>query len=161
MKVHVFNKQKDLVISKNQVIKQVCLILQNEKIFCNEVSIFFITKKEMTFLHKKYFDDPTLTDTISFPIDKPEKKNTHSCYLGDVFICPYVAKKYCRENNNNNFFEETTLYLIHGLLHLIGYKDKTEKEKRIMRKKEKSCMQVLKKYKIGLNKKHTRIWEML
>ncbi|MBT7726337.1 MAG: rRNA maturation RNase YbeY, partial [Flavobacteriales bacterium] len=36
----------------------------------------------------------------------------------------------------NSFSEELNRVIIHGILHLVGYNDKTEKEKEIMRKKE-------------------------
>ena len=37
---------------------------------------------------------------------------------------------------DNSFSEELHRVMIHGILHLIGYNDKTEKEKNLMREKE-------------------------
>ena len=99
---------------------------------CEQIAVFFVTSKELCRLHDEFFDDPSPTDCITFPIDlDPE---TPDRYLGDIFISPEAALAYPKP------YEELTLYLVHGLLHLIGYDDMTPAEKKKMRRKEKSCM---------------------
>ena len=46
---------------------------------------------------------------------------------------------------SKNPYEETTLYLVHSILHLIGYNDILKKDKNIMQKKENFYMTFLKK----------------
>ena len=62
--------------------------------------------------------------------------------LGDIFVCTDVACQYAKEHNIDSY-NEMTLYVIHGLLHLIGYDDIEENDKKAMRKKEKSCIDLL------------------
>ena len=152
MKVSVYNNQKDLTISKSCIAKQVTAILDNEKIECSEVIIHFVEKKEIIKLHKKYFNDPSFTDCISFPIDKPDK---NCIILGEIFICTKAALEYS-EKNGCDPFDEASLYIIHGLLHLIGYDDILKKDRTVMKKKEKECMSLLKKRNLGINTKHTK-----
>ncbi len=90
-------------------------------------------------LHKQFFNDPAPTDCMTFPID--------CCYLGDIFISPQAALRYAP----NQPYQETLLYLIHGLLHLLGYDDLKPTARRTMRKMEKKCMDHLNK--LGLNLK--------
>jgi probable rRNA maturation factor len=45
-------------------------------------------------------------------------------------------------------YRETILYLVHGLLHLVGYNDLEPKDKAAMRRKEKSCMRKLDQLKM-------------
>lgn len=134
MQVHIFDEQSALTISKKHVEQVVLHVLLLEGINTDEVMVHFVDKKRISDLHDQFFDDPTPTDCISFPIDQ------HT--LGEVFICTDVAIEYATAHKNNPE-DEATLYLVHSLLHLMGYDDIDEKDRRIMRKKEKNCMQGL------------------
>ena len=106
-------------------------VLDLKKIQCEEVSLYFVTERAICQLHRQFFDDPSPTDCITFPIDQET--------LGEIFVCPKVAICYASEMQIDPY-EEVALYIIHGLLHLIGYDDLTPPERRIMRKNEKKCM---------------------
>ncbi len=140
-RVNVSNRQKALPLSKSSVKKAVealCLFLE---ISCDELSIFFVTEKKISALHAQFFNDPTPTDCITFPIDKS--------YLGDLFICPETAIQYASKQGIDPY-TETLLYLVHGILHLIGYDDLEPIQRRAMRKMEKTCMSHLSKQRIKL-----------
>jgi len=80
---------------------------------------------------------------MSFPIDIDNLEATPRA-LGDILICPKIALLQV-DNNTRLFWEELTLYLIHGLLHLLGYEDTSPKKRAIMRSKEKKLIEKLKK----------------
>lgn len=141
MQIFVKNYQKTFSISIRQIKKIVIEILKIERVCCQEVSIFFVSSKKISELHKLYFNDPSVTDCISFPLD-PVHKN-QSDILGDIFVCPEVAGTYVK-NHGGEIYEEITLYVIHGLLHLLGYDDTSPQLKRSMRKAEKRHMKNLK-----------------
>lgn len=82
-------------------------------------------------LHQQFFNDPSPTDCISFPIDDK--------ILGDIFVCPKTAIDYAARIKKDPY-PETALYIIHGILHLLGFDDLEAPKRRIMRKKEKQCM---------------------
>lgn len=71
---------------------------------------------------------------MSFPLDE--------IHLGEVFVCPKTAIEYADEKKLP-VYEELSLYVVHGLLHCLGYDDLEPAERRIMRKKEKSCMDLI------------------
>ncbi|MES2273662.1 MAG: rRNA maturation RNase YbeY [Chlamydiota bacterium] len=144
MKIHIFNQQKDLPLEKRAVRLLVRSTLAFLGASCEEVTIYFITEKKIADLHLQFFQDPSPTDCISFPID--------SKYLGEVFVCPNVAIRYAKKRKLDPY-QETALYIIHGLLHLLGYDDLEEALRRTMRKKEKSCMRHLDGLKITINPK--------
>lgn len=55
----------------------------------------------------------------------------------------YISVDRVRENAahyNVDFATELHRVMVHGLLHLIGYKDKTAEEQKIMRSMEDSCL---------------------
>ncbi len=118
---------------------------------CDEIAIHFVSKRQIAKLHAIYFQDPTPTDTISFPLDNEIFHPHLGHHLGEVFVCPAVAQEYAKERELNSYLE-ATLYLVHGILHLIGYDDLTPKDKRKMRQKEKACMKHLQKEQVVLKK---------
>mgnify|MGYP000476326412 CR=1 FL=1 len=149
MNVIVTNEQTDLSISKKQVVKIVKAVLCLEEVTCDEVSINFVTTEEICALHRDYFDDPSPTDCISFPMSDGELTQGIPI-LGDVFVCPETAIEYSKENQVD-LYEEVTLYIVHGLLHLIGYDDITELEQLSMREAEKRHMKHLKEMSLCLS----------
>ncbi len=141
MNVVVFNRQKDLKLSIRRAKSLVKTILQAENIEYNEIFIHFVTKKRISELHAEFFDDPSPTDCITFPIDKET--------LGEIFVCPQAAIDYCLKRGGDPL-TETALYIVHGILHLLGYDDLDPIKRRAMRKKEKTCMAHLKDLQISL-----------
>lgn len=145
MKINIYNYQKDLRFSKPLIKKMVKEVLNFENVNCDELSLYFVNEKIICELHEKYFGDSSSTDCITFPIDNPKEKK--ACFLGEVFICPKTAINYAQKHSLEPL-NELYLYIIHGLLHLLGYDDISKKDKTIMRKKEKSCMSLIKEKKL-------------
>lgn len=141
MIIHVSNSQKDLQIDKGSIRALVKATLTSLKSTPDEISIYLVSEKKIAALHDEFFQDPTSTDCISFPID--------DSHLGEIFVCPAVAITYAKKKNLDPY-EETALYIVHGILHLLGQDDLEPKAKRIMRKKEKSCMRRLNELNISL-----------
>ena len=155
MKILIDNQQKVLVLSKKHIEILVKKILEKEQIYTDEVHLYFVSKKKISSLHKKYFNDPSPTDCITLPLDPPNDKSPGRKILGEVFVCPEIALHYTKKHPLN-VYDEVALYIIHGLLHLIGFGDISEKEKRIMRKKEKKCMEIMKREFLGICEKHKK-----
>ena len=103
---------------------------ENEKWKVGELSFVFC---DDTYLHKmnvEYLSHDTLTDIITFDNSDEENK-----IEGDIFI----SVERVRENAvtlKTVFEQELRRVIIHGVLHLCGYKDKTKKDAQIMREKE-------------------------
>ncbi len=108
LKISIYSRQKDLSISRPSVQRLVSLVLEDRE---TEVAVHFVGKKKISDLHAQFFGDPSPTDCISFPIGGD--------FLGEIFVCPQVAKEYDPKNPHL----ECSLYVIHGLLHLLGYDD--------------------------------------
>lgn len=92
-----------------------------------------------TYLHKinvEYLKHDTYTDIITF--DYTEMGIISS----DIFISIDRVKENA-STFNNSFNFELSRVIIHGILHLLGYKDKSEKEAAIMRSKEDFYLNLL------------------
>lgn len=134
VKVNIFNHQKDQKISLRQIRQIAKEVVQHEGHSFDEVSIHFVDVETITTMHGEYFQDPTPTDCISFPLDDCEEEG-YKC-LGDVFVCPKVAIQYAFDHQKDPLLE-TILYVIHGLLHLMGYDDLESEDRKKMRRAEK------------------------
>lgn len=90
-------------------------------IFCDDD---YLLEKNIRFLNHN-----TLTDVITFDYCEGNYVN------GDIFISIERVKENS-EVFKVDFLTELNRVMVHGLLHLLGYKDKTERESNLMRKKE-------------------------
>jgi len=103
-----------------------CSIKLINYIFCSDAYILDVNKQ---YLNHDYY-----TDIISFPYaEKPDPLE------GDIFISIDMV----RENANNNevtFENELLRVMAHGVLHFLGFKDKSEQDTLIMRSKEEEMI---------------------
>lgn len=141
-KITLHNEQRDLPLSKLHLRKAISFLLKELKISTHEVIFHFVTEAKICHLHKEYFNDPTATDCITFPIDPPAKNIPSFHLLGEAFICPKTALEYaCRHHLDPQ--EELLRYVIHCLLHLIGYDDIRASDRQKMKRKENECLKKL------------------
>lgn len=141
MQVLVSNKQRILPLSLASVRKVVIRSLVLEGVTCDEVSIGFVDVPTICSLHDRFFNDPSPTDCITCPIDPPNTPGY--CVLGEVFVSPQAAIDYVATDDKEKIYWELTLYVIHGLLHLLGYDDIEEEDEREMRAAEQRILKVL------------------
>ncbi len=89
----------------------------------------FVDSEKMYSLNKDFLNHDTDTDIITFDYSKSKT------IIAEVFISREMMIKNASENMQS-IENESFRLLSHGLLHCMGYKDNTLKEKAIMRKKE-------------------------
>jgi len=83
-----------------------------------EVTLVLVGPRTIQKLNKKYRHRGKPTDVLSFPLN--ENSPDGKFYLGDIVICPAVAKKQAKEKGHS-LEREIAILAIHGFLHLIGY----------------------------------------
>ncbi len=149
MDVYIFDQQSVLPISHHGVQEIAIQVVKLEKHRYDEVAINFVEQQEISQIHLKYFNDPSPTDCISFPIDDIDE--TGYRVMGDIFVCPEVACEYAIKHKSDPYYE-TTLYIVHGLLHLMGYDDINEVDRQEMRKAEERHMKNLQARDLILHK---------
>jgi rRNA maturation RNase YbeY len=91
-------------------------------------------------LNVKYLRKNSATDVIA--VDFTGKFKGLSYLLAEIFVSTDTAIANARIFKTSPLYE-IYLYLIHGALHLLGYDDKTARQKQIMRKKEKEILRKL------------------
>jgi probable rRNA maturation factor len=146
--IEVFDNQRSLLVSKERVVHIVEATLNFLKITTDLLTVHLVSKQRIKELHLELFNDPSVTDCITQPFDLPKtKKNPH--FLGEVFVCPWVAKTYAQKKGFDPY-DELTLYIIHTLLHLSGLEDTTPEKAAKMRVAEKKVLEHLKSNNIHL-----------
>lgn len=108
-------------------------VAQNERCFIGRLQYHFCSDEHLLEMNRKHLSHDFYTDVITFDESRLPLVN------GDVFISIDRVKDNALENKID---EQVELYrvMVHGLLHLMGYGDKTEAERRVMRDKESQAL---------------------
>ncbi|MBK5284909.1 MAG: rRNA maturation RNase YbeY [Bacteroidia bacterium] len=110
-----------------------CWILKtfkNERKNLKQLNIVFCSDKFLLSINKKFLKHNYFTDIVTFYYHKK-----HEPVEGEIFISVERVKSNSIKFNTP-FKDELNRVIIHGALHLCGYKDKSSKEKSTIRKKE-------------------------
>lgn len=112
-------------------------IIKKEKYQPGAINYIFCTDDELLDLNIRHLNHHTYTDIITFDDTEGKKIN------GDLFISIHRVAENAKKFQVT-FENELYRVMIHGILHLCGYKDKTASDAKIMRKKEDQALKLLK-----------------
>jgi probable rRNA maturation factor len=127
--VFTYHKVKFKLDKTAPIKKWIEAIAKTEKKTVGGINYVFVSDKEILRLNKQYLKHNSYTDIITF--DYTEGK----AISGDIFISVDRVKENAKKFKVK-FEDELHRVMIHGVLHLCGYKDKTPKDSKEMRKKE-------------------------
>jgi len=117
--------------------KWIGVVIGNENKLPGDLNFIFCSDDYLYKLNIEYLNHDTLTDIITFDLSEIEDEIS-----GEI----YISIERVKENSgkfNVSFYEELHRVIIHGILHLAGYNDKTPDEVSLMRKKEDYCLSLL------------------
>ena len=136
-----FSEKKTFKISdaqkKRRLIKTLCQKEKKKLVFINCV---FCSDKYLLDINRKYLNHDYYTDVITF-----DHKDDDENIEGDIYISIDRVEENALKHQTDKS-SELTRVIIHGILLLIGYKDKTKKDKEIMTQKENKYLSLY--YKI-------------
>ncbi len=113
-------------------------MIKKEKRQLKEINYIFCTDSFLLNLNQGFLNHNTLTDIITF--DNSENK---AVLEGEIYISIDRVKENASKFKSE-FKNELDRVIIHGVLHLLGYKDKKASDKGQMRKKEEACLSLRK-----------------
>jgi probable rRNA maturation factor len=102
-----------------------------------ELSILIVDLDSMSTLHERWMGEPGPTDVLAFPMDEldtargPDEREPGPALLGDVVLCPEVARRQAAQAGHS-VTDELHLLCTHGVLHLLGYDHAEADEEREM-----------------------------
>ena len=119
----------------SKAIKDLCTLVLNDTSYESiSIEIIFCDDNHLSKLKMKYFNEDVLTDVLAFPI-----KN-------DTVLESEIYISYDRALANSKEFDvsfnnEIVRLIVHGLLHLLGYRDDNTESKKIMFDKQESIVE--------------------
>jgi len=140
-KINFFNEGVSTTIKQKILLRKwIEQSIQAEDFNTGNINFILCSDQYLHEMNVKYLDHDTLTDVITF--DYSEGKTIS----GDIFLGVETI-----EDNSNTFsrefVDELHRVIIHGVLHLCKYNDKTKNEKEIMTKMENTYLS-LRPYKL-------------
>ena len=116
-----------------------------------EMSVLFVDEETIAAMNEQYLGHHGPTDVLSFPIDQvrggraeredqqvaevKERPGTVPLLLGDVVICPSIARTNA-PSHTGSFEDEIALLVVHGILHLLGMDHEQNDEAESMEARE-------------------------
>lgn len=136
--VRFFTENITSLLRRKKEIRQWILgAIVREGMTAGDLNVILCDDAYLLELNLKYLRHKTLTDILTFAFEDENGRIS-----GDI----YISVPRVKENAGKfgvRFEEELHRVIIHGVLHLTGYKDKTKEDKERMRKKENEYLEIL------------------
>ncbi|MFA4984349.1 MAG: rRNA maturation RNase YbeY [Candidatus Omnitrophota bacterium] len=136
MEISVRNFQKRVPIEQSFVKRLVRRVLSLEKAASQgEITVCFVNSRAMREVNLNYLGRNLSTDVIAFDLSEQSPR----LLIGDILISSDAAFSNARLFKTTPRYE-LFLYLVHGLLHLLGYNDQTRAGRLLMQKKQEGLL---------------------
>jgi len=114
----------------------------------NKISVAIVDDKQMKFLNRQYLKRGDATDVLSFLYENDLNNSVINIeqFFGEIIICRDQAILQAKQRKIS-LKNELTLLLAHGILHLLGYNDESENDRRKMDAQQRKMLNFLKIYK--------------
>ena len=116
-------------INEELVVKWLDEIVKPLGFVIGELSFIFCSDEYLKEINVKYLNHDFFTDVITFDYSKEK------LLFGDVYVSTDRVKENAK-TYSSSFNKELFRVIIHGVLHLCGFNDKTEEQKNLIRAKE-------------------------
>ena len=138
IRVEFNNQQNCLAINLIWAEGVVTQTLHSEAICHADISVAFLTDASIRVINQRFLSHDWATDVISFPFSATGQTELTGELIISAEMAKNVAAAACYPVQ-----DELALYLVHGLLHLCGYDDRTASDLKIMRDREAAVFAVL------------------
>jgi len=136
--IHFFNEEVPFRLKQKRALRSwVENITASSNKSLQAINYIFCTDNYLLELNRNYLDHDTLTDIITF-----DNSHQEDVIEADIFISIDRVKGNSADQKMP-FEKELHRVMIHGVLHLLGYSDKTKAEKTLIREKEDACLSLL------------------
>ena len=133
--INFFSENDFVLEQENDFRNWVERVIESEEKYIGDLNFIFCDDEYLHDINLKYLSHDSYTDIISF--DNSLGNTLH----GDIFISTDRVEDNASEFRVD-FMEELKRVVIHGILHFCGYKDKSERDKELMRRKEEEKIEL-------------------
>lgn len=139
MAIYFFEEETQAKLKQRRLVKRwIQDIALNKGFRIQSLNYVFCTDLYLLDINIRYLKHDTYTDIITF--DQSETKGNVEA---DIFISTERVKENAHQQNSS-YHTELLRVMIHGVLHLCGYKDKTPEDKNQMREEESQALRLFK-----------------
>lgn len=129
-KIHFFNQDTPYRIrQKKEIARWLEQVIRQESLECDDISIILCSDEFLYQMNVKHLNHDTYTDIITFEYSEAGQ------IRGDIFVSIDRIKENAKAFKHRTT-DELHRVIVHGVLHLCGYQDKSLKDKSLMRSKE-------------------------
>lgn len=121
---------------RNLFKKWIRLVVDKHNKNAGSINVIFTSNEYLLSVNKDYLNHNYNTDVITF------EYNEENIISGDIFVS-VEQLRINAESFENPFENELKRVVIHGVLHLLGYKDSSTDEKKEMRIEEDKALALL------------------
>lgn len=115
-----------------------------------DLSIALVDDKQMCDIHEQYLGDNSTTDVVTFSLleddeqlpGKADEPDSMGRIDGELIVCVDEAQRQAQQRGNE-LRHELLLYIVHGLLHLMGMDDTRADEAAMMHRREDEVLQAI------------------
>jgi probable rRNA maturation factor len=133
------NQQRDCPIDPRALRARVRAHLETQLgLTAYDIAIHLISPRRMASINQKHLHHEGPTDVITFDYRSPHQETLQ----GELLICPAVARAHARAHRTS-LDSEIARYIIHGILHLQGYDDRSPAARRAMKREEDRRLKAL------------------
>jgi rRNA maturation RNase YbeY len=125
-----FEKVEFSLKNRTQLKRFIGELIAEEKKKIDNLNYIFCNDKVLLEINRRYLNHNFYTDIITFDLSASSKE-----ILADIYISVDRVKENSRDLKMT-IQKELQRVMFHGLLHLCGYNDKTENQKKLIRRKE-------------------------
>ena len=111
-------------------------VIQRENKVLGDINVIVVSDEELLDINKEFLKHNYFTDVITF------NYNDNDVVSGDIYVSLDRINENAKLLKNNPEIEFYRV-IVHGLLHLLGYNDKTSDQQKLIRSKEDSYLQIL------------------
>ncbi|SMO38224.1 rRNA maturation RNase YbeY [Gracilimonas mengyeensis] len=127
--IQLFNESnEEIPVTLKQAHGVLNQIADHEEVGFAMVELVYVDEEEIVRINKEHLERDYVTDIITFRYDEGEETGDDTAIEGTMFCCAPRIKEQAGEFNEP-LEREFLRIIIHGLLHLAGYDDQSEKEK--------------------------------
>jgi probable rRNA maturation factor len=132
--VEIADQQADLALDHRRLQDAVRMVLEEAAVASARVSLAVVDDATIHRLHREYLAADEPTDVLSFLLERSGDR-----LEGEVIVSAQTARRAAARFGWPPE-DELLLYVIHGTLHLVGYRDATPAERAEIRRRERACL---------------------
>ncbi|MCX5694820.1 MAG: rRNA maturation RNase YbeY [Candidatus Omnitrophica bacterium] len=134
MEITLWNLQETVSLHTRKIKTIIRKVLKGEGVKKSGwINVCFVNDAQITKFNTKFHNTKSSTDVLAFNLSNKKDGNF---LLADIIVSAQTALRQAHQLKTTPDFE-LSLYVVHGILHILGFNDHTNAQIKLMRKKEK------------------------